>query len=143
MRIEMIAHPYHLGGIGITVIKQVLALVRPVDRGAVCRYVDRTPPRQGLGTQQHVGRPDAFVFIIITLGLARLGWQGRARFLHQLHRLFIPIDKRVPGIIGALLELRDILHVSHKVGLVLWGNHPALGYVWREEVFLRVCRTVA
>jgi hypothetical protein len=49
----------------------------------------------------------------------------------------------VPGIIGALLELQDILHVSHKVGLVLWGNHPALGYVWREEVFLRVCRTVA
>ena len=126
MRIEIVAHQEHLVGLGITVLKQVLDLVRPVDRGAVFRYVDRTPSRQGLGAQKHVGRPDAFIFIIITLWLARLGWQGRARFLNQLHRLFIHVDQRVSWLIRALIEIQDILHVGHKVGIVLGGKHPTL-----------------
>jgi hypothetical protein len=123
MRIEIIAHQGPLAGLGITVIKQVLDLVRPVDRGAVFRYVDCPLPRQGLGEQKDVGHPDAFVFII-TLWLPMLGWQGHARFLNQLHGLFIHIDQRVLWIIGALIEIQDIFHVGHKVGIVLWGHHP-------------------
>jgi hypothetical protein len=49
----------------------------------------------------------------------------------------------VPWIIGTLIESQDILHVGHKVGIVLWGNHPALVYVGLEDVFLSVCRTVS
>ena len=81
MSVEIIAHQDHLVGLRITVIKQVLNLVRPVDRGAVVRDVDRPPPRQGFGEQKHVGRPYPFVFVIVPHWLARRGWQGRARFL--------------------------------------------------------------
>ena len=66
MRVEIIAHQGHLVGIGITVIKQVLDLVSPVDSGALCRYIDRPPTRQGLGKQKHVGCTDPFVFVIVT-----------------------------------------------------------------------------
>ena len=58
MGVEIITHQDHRVGIGITVIKQVPALVRPVDRGALNGDVDRPPTRQGLGVQQPVGRPD-------------------------------------------------------------------------------------
>jgi len=126
MGVEIIAHQDHLVGIRITVIQQVLNLMRPVDSSAVFRDIDRPPPRQGFGEQKHVGRPNPFVFVIVPQWLARLGWQGRARFLNQLHRLFIHVDQRVPWIIGTLIEIQDILHVGHKVGIVLWGNHPAL-----------------
>ena len=143
MSVEIIAHQDHLGGIGITVLKQVLDLVRPVDRGALCGYVDRPPPRQGLGEQKHVGRTGTFVFVIVTLWLARSGWQGCARFLNQLHRLFIHVDKRVPWIIGALIEIQDIFHVGNKVCIVLRGNPPTFLQVWLEDVFFIVCRTVS
>jgi hypothetical protein len=121
---EIIAYHDHLVGIGITVSKQVLDLVRPVDGGALCGYLDCTPPYQRLGEQKHVGCPDPFIFVIVALWLARFGWQGCARFLDQLHRLFIHIHQRVPWIIGTLIEIEDIFHISHKVGTVLWRNHP-------------------
>jgi hypothetical protein len=72
MSVELIAHHVHPVGIGITVIKKVLDLVISVDSGALFRYGDRTPPHQGLGEQKHVGRTDPFVFVIVTLWLARL-----------------------------------------------------------------------
>ena len=63
-RVELSAHHGPLVGIRITVLKEVLALVRPVDRSAGCGEVDRRPPRQGRGAQQDVSRPDAFVCVI-------------------------------------------------------------------------------
>jgi hypothetical protein len=44
----------------------------------------------------------------------------------QLHRLFIHVDQRVPWIIGTLIDIQDIFHVGHKVGIILRGNHPTL-----------------
>ena len=126
MGVEIITHQDHLVGIGITVIQQVLDLVRPVDCGAVFRDIDRPPPCQGLGEQKHVGRPHPFVFVIVPQWLARLGGQGRARFLDERHRLFVHVAQRVSWIMGALIEIQDILHVGSKVRLVLWGNHPTL-----------------
>ena len=76
MSVEIIAHQDHLVGLRITVIKQVLDLVRPVDRGAVVRDVDRPPPRQGFGEQKHVGRPYPFVFVSYRTGLPGVAGKG-------------------------------------------------------------------
>ena len=143
MRVEMIAYPEHLIGIGITVVKQGLNLVRPVDCGAGFRYGERPPPRQGLGEQKHVGCPDSFVVVVVPQWLARLGGQGRARFLNQLHRLCIHVDQRAPGIIGALIKSQDLFHGGPKVGIMLRGNPPTLVYVRLEEIFFIVCRPVS
>jgi len=143
MGVEIITHQDHRVGIGITVIKQVLDLVRPVDSGAMFRDVDRPPPCQGLGAQKYVGRPNPFVCVIVPQWLARLGGQGRARFLDELHRLFVHMDQRVSWIVGALREIQDILPVGDKVRMVLWGNHPTLVEVRLENIFLRVWRTVS
>jgi len=53
------------------------------------------------------------------------------------------VDQRVPWIIGALIESQAIFPGGHKVGRVLWGQHPPRVEVRLEEVFLRVCRTVS
>ena len=140
---EMIAHQNPLVGIGITGIKQVRDLVRPVDRGALRGDGDRPPPRQGLGAQQHVGCPDPFLCIIVPSGLARLGWPGPARFLHQLPGLFLHGDQRGPWIRGALRESEDIFHGSHKGSSGLRGNHPTRVSVRLEAGFFLVCRTVS
>jgi hypothetical protein len=143
MRGESIAHQTHLVVLGITVSKLRLDLVCPVHRGALGGYLDCPPPRQRLSAQQHVGRPDPFICVIVPPWLARLRGQGRARFLNELHRLCIQVDQRGPWIIGALRESQDIFPVGHNGGIGLRGKHPTLVPVRLADVFLRVCRTVA
>jgi hypothetical protein len=123
---KSIAHHGHGVGIGITAIKKRLDRVRPVHCGTLYGDVDRPPPRQGLGKQKHIGRTDPCVCVIVPLWLARRGWQWRTRFFDELHRLFVHMDQRVSWILGARLEIQDILHRGHKVRIVLWGNHPTL-----------------
>src|SRR5262249_108253 len=115
MRVAIIAHQNHLVGIGIPVIQQGRDRVRPVASGAVGRYLDRPPTRQGLSQQTHVGCTDPFVCVIVTGWLARLGWQWRPRFLDELPRLCIHGDQRVPWSRGALIESQDSFHGGHNV----------------------------
>ena len=143
MRGEMVAHQDARVGIGIAVIKQVVDLVSPGDSGALWGYRDRTPTWQRLGAQQDVGCPAPYVFIIVPLGRARLGWPGWARFLHERHRLVIHVAKGAPWSLGTRRESKDRFQGGHKVGLVLRGHHPILVSVRLEEIFFVVCRTVS
>jgi hypothetical protein len=142
-RVEMIAHQVPLVGSGSTVLQQMRALVRPGHCGALCGEVGGPPPPQGLGAPPHVGRPAAFVGVIVPLGLARLGGSWRAGCLSQRHRLCLHGDQRVPGIIGALRERQDLCPVGHTIGVVRRGKHPTLVAGRLAEGFLIVCRPVA
>src|SRR5215510_11526337 len=102
MSVEIVADQPEPCGIRVTVIKEILDLMGPVDRGALRLDVNSPPARQGLSEQKHVGRAHPFVLIIIAQWLPRLRWQGLTGFLDQLYGLFVHVDHRVLGIIGLL-----------------------------------------
>ena len=117
-RSERIAPQGHHGGLGRTVIKPLRALRRPVHCRPLSGDVDRPPPRPGLGQHQHGGCPAPFVCVLVPRWRARLGGPGRARFLEEWHRLCVPMNQRVPWILGALRESHALLHGGHQVRMV-------------------------
>src|SRR5262249_25673184 len=123
-------------------VDQLLHLHGEVMLGAACRDLDVPPTTQGLNEEKEMCRAFAAIFIIVSSGVSRPGWQGVPRFTEQLHGTFIKTDLRTPHIIRLSIQIQHILHVPDEVRTYA-GNAPVFTLPRLEIVFFRTQRTVS
>ena len=57
------------------------------------------------------------------------GRHRRAGFLDQLHRLLVHAHDGTIRIGGFLIQIQDLFHVRHKLGIGLRRDHPVLDFI--------------
>ena len=86
MGAEIILHQHDLGRVGKMRVGQILEHVRVIDGGVAVGDLDMPPAFQRREHHEQIGDAIAFVFVIVTRWLSRLGGDRRARLDDQLLR---------------------------------------------------------
>jgi hypothetical protein len=114
----------HLLGLRVVQIDQLLYAVCPVDLGALLGNADVTPAKQRLANDEEVGRPVALLLVVITGGVPRADGEWLPYLSHQLLALFVQANLRETLLVGAGVDLKDVLHAPDEGGILLWRNGP-------------------
>ena len=87
--VEIVHHQVDTARFGIDLLKQMLDECNEVGFGAAVGDQDRSPATFGLDSHEQIAGARAHIFVIVTNGYSRAGWQRRTRILEQLLALFI------------------------------------------------------
>src|SRR5215207_6932136 len=93
--------------------------------------------------QEHVGHTPSLILKVDTLWLAGLACKRLSHLGQQLAGPLVEADYGSLRIVGLLVEVQDLFHAPHELGVVLRWDHPLLDQVRLEFVFLSVLRTVS
>ena len=127
--------PYHLG-FRVGFIHQPAHPAGEVLHRAPLGHCHLPPARQRLTGQEQVARALPPVFVVLPQRTSRPGRERRPGLGQQLGGCLVKADHRTLGIMGFLVQVQDILHVSHKFRAHL-GNAPLLLLPRLESVFFR------
>ena len=143
VRVEVVAHQDDLRAVGVASFQQAGDLQRPVHLRTP-RPGRRLPPtRQRFAEQEDRGRAGPFVLVVDTPGTVLRGRHRRAGFLDQLHRLLVHAHDGTIRIVGFLIQIQDLFHVRHELGIGLRRDHPVLDPPLGHPVFFSVRRMVS
>src|SRR5215212_7514711 len=98
---------------------------------------------EGLECQEHVGHTPSLILKVDTLWLARLAGKRLSHLGQQLAGSLVEAHYGSLRIVGLFVEVQDLFHPPHELGVVLGWDHPLLDQVRLEFVFLSVLRTVS
>ena len=143
VRVEVVAHQGDLRAVGVAPLQQRGDLQRPVRLRTPGPGRRLTPTRQRLAEQEDRGRTGPFVFVVDAARPLRRGGQRRAHFLDQLHRLLVHAHDGTIRIVRFLIQIQDLFHVRHELGIGLRRDHPILDFPLRQLVFFSVRRMVS
>src|SRR3954452_5986517 len=101
------------------------------------------PSLKRLGKHEHAGRARAFVFIVDTARMGLGGGDWHARFLQQLHRLFVHAHHRKPSVIRLRVRLQHVCHARDKFAVGFRGDDPGLNLARRHAMFFSVFLSVS
>ena len=87
-------------------------------------------------------RMDALVFVVVARGLARLHRLRRARLADKLLGGFIETDQRARRIMRSRVDVEHVFHRCHERRVGFRRDHPIIGQVRFEIVFLSARPTV-
>src|SRR6266540_2502822 len=139
----VVLHQHDLLGIGVVDVDQVLDAMRPVDAGAPRADRHVAPAAQRLAHQEQVAHAAALVLVILP---GRLPWregQGRGDLCEELAAGLVQAHLGPLGVVGLGVDRQHILHAPDELGVVLWGDAPALGQPRLEAVCFKAWRTVS
>ena len=136
MRVEVVQHEGDPRAVGVAPLQQFGDLQRPVRLRPPGPRRRPPPTRQRLGEQEDRGRAGPFVLVVDAAGPRQRGGHRRARFLDQLHRLLIHAHDRVSRVVRSRIDVQDLLHVRHELGVGLRRNHLVLDLPPGHVVFL-------
>src|ERR671918_473189 len=134
-------YPDHLS-FRIGFIHQPPHLLGEVLHRALFGHLQVPPALLRLEEQKQVAAAVTLVLVIVPLPLARPGGQAHPGFGYQLLVGLVEADLGPPGVVGFLVEVQDVLHVGHELGVYL-RDAPLLLLPGLEVCFLRTCRTVS
>ena len=143
VRVEVVAHQGDLLAFGVASFQQAGDLQRPVHLRAPGPGRRLPPTRQRFAEQEDRGRAGPFVLVVDTPGTLLRGRHRRAGFLDQLHRLRVHAHDGTIRIVGFLIQIQDLFHVRHELGIGLRRDHPVLDFPLRHAVFFSVRRMVS
>ena len=143
VRVEVVAHQGDLRAVGVAPLQQRGDLQRPVRLRTPGPGRRLTPTRQRLAEQEDRGRTGPFVFVVDAARPLRRGGQRRAHFLDQLHRLLVHAHDGTIRVVRFLIQIQDLFHVRHELGIGLRRDHPILDFPLRQLVFFSVRRMVS
>src|ERR687897_1819353 len=98
---------------------------------------------EGFEGQEHVGHTPSLILKVDTLWLAGLACKRLSHLGQQLAGPLVEAHYGSLRIVGLLVEVQDLFHPPHELGVVLRWDHPLLDQVRLEFVFLSVLRTVS
>ena len=124
MRVEVVAHQGDPRAVGVASFQQPGDLHRPVRLRTPGPRRRLPPTRQRLAEQEDRGRAGPFVLVVDAARARLRGRHRRARFLDQLHRLLIHAHDRTIRVVGSLIQIQDLFHVRHELGISLRRDHP-------------------
>ena len=136
VRVEVVAHQGDLRAVGVASFQQAGDLQRPVHLHTPGPGRRLPPTRQRLAEQEDCGRAGPFVLVVDTPGTVLRGRHRRAGFLDQLHRLLVHAHDGTIRIVGFLIQIQDLFHVRHELGIGLRRDHPVLDPPLGRPVFL-------
>src|SRR5215218_9282949 len=98
---------------------------------------------EGFEGQEHVGHTPSLILGVDTLWLAGLAGERLSHLGQQLAGPLVEADYGSVRIVGLLVEVQDLFHPPHELGVVLGWDHPLLDEVRLEFVFLIAFLTVS
>ena len=143
VRVEVVAHQGDLRAVGVASVQEAGDLQRPVHLRTPGPGGRLPPTRQRLAEQEDRGRAGPFVLVVDTPGTVLRGRHRRAGFLDQLHRLLVHAHDGTIRIVGFLIQIQDLFHVRHELGIGLRRDHPVLDFPPGHPVFFSVRRMVS
>lgn len=87
-------------------------------------------------------RMDALVLVVVTRWLAGPHRLRRARLGNELLARLIETNQRTLGIVGPRVNVEHVFHRRNKCSVGFWWDHPVVGQVRFEIVFLSARPTV-
>ena len=87
--------------------------------------------------------PARFVLVVDPPGPLPGGGNRRARLLDQLHRLLVHAHDGAGRVVRLRVDVEDLLHLRHELGVGFRRNHPVLDLPPGHPVFLSVRRMVS
>lgn len=140
--IEIIQHPVPLRSVGIGLIKQPCHLLGKGLSRPLGGHRHLPPAALWLAAQEQIAPPIPVVFVVLALGLARGGRQGRAGLGYPLLGGFIKADRWVLRVIRLFIEVQHVLQGRDELRAYR-RDTPLLLLPRREVVFGRIWRTVS
>src|SRR6266702_8019835 len=98
---------------------------------------------QWFAGHKQVTVPIGIILIVDAFRMTRLHRQGLTQVRDQLFAPLIHTDLWTTFIVGARVDLQDVFHMIHKVGIGLWWNAPVVLEPGLQFVFFNTCRTVS
>jgi hypothetical protein len=140
---EVVYHQADPIGIRIGFLGEVAHHLRKFQLSAVLGHPHLSSALEGFEGQQHVGCTPPLILVVDTLWLARLGAKRLSNLGQQLAGPLVEAHYWSVRIVGLFVEVQELFHPPHKLGVVLGWDHPLLDQVRLEFVFLSVLRTVS
>src|SRR5215207_8387322 len=141
MGVEVVQNQHDLLGLWVVDVYQLLYAMCPVELGPPLGDTDVTPAGQGLTNDEEVGRPLTLVLVVVTGGVPRADGEGLPHFAHELLALLVEANLRETLVVGAGVDLKDVLHAPDEGGILLWRDGPPSAQPGLYGTFLRVRRT--
>jgi hypothetical protein len=141
--VEVIHDQNHSLGLRIPVVKKILDEPGKVLASPLLRDLDLTPTCQGLKGSKQGGDAVAAILAVIALDGSGFGGDRQPDFFVQLLGALVHADYRPGRVIRTPIDLQDIFHPAHKLGIVLGRDAPALLQVGLDLVFFSTLRTVS
>src|SRR5215207_4367402 len=91
--------------------------MRPVDLGPPLGDAYVAPAGQGFADDEEVGRPLALVLVVVTGCPPRAEGEWLPNFTHELLALLVQAHLREALVVGAGVDLEDVLHAPDELGV--------------------------
>src|SRR5215204_2836792 len=143
MRVEVVYYQADPIGIRIGFLGEVAHHGGELQLSAVLGHSHLSSALEGFEGQEHVGHTPSLILGVDTLWLAGLAGERLSHLGQQLAGPLVEADYGSVRIVGLLVEVQDLFHPPHELGVVLGWDHPLLDQVRLEFVFLSVLRTVS
>ncbi len=126
MRAEIVLHQNDLVRAGKMCVGQIFERMGVIDGRATVRDLHAPPAFQRREHHEQVGHAIAFIFVVMTRRLSRLGRDRRARLDDELLRRFIEAYEGARGIVRPLVDFQHVFHIGDERGAGLGRDHPLL-----------------
>src|SRR5919199_3180735 len=141
MGVEVVHYQNDLLGLWVVQLNKLLYAVCPVELGPPLSDADGAPACQRFGDDEEVSRPLTLVLVVLTDGPSRADGEWLPHLCHQLLALLIEANLREALVVGAGVDLQDVLHAPDEGSVLLWRDGPLPLEPGFYGTFLRVRRT--
>ena len=142
MRVQVVLNQRDLLGLREVDVAQVAQDLGIVDGRAPLRDLGMTPAFERREQHEDVGRAIAFVLVVVTRRLSWLHRCGCAGLGDELLGGFVEADERARRIVRPRVDVQHVLHRRHERSIGFRRDHPVVGQVRFEIVFLSARPTV-
>src|SRR5215210_1870032 len=138
MGVEVVHHQHYSLGLWVVDLYRLLYAVRPVDLRSPLGDADVAPASQRLANDEEVGRSVALVLVVLTGSPPSRDGEWLPYLREKLLALLIQANLREALVVGAGVDLKDILHAPDEGGVLLWRDGPLPFEPGLYGTFLRV-----
>jgi hypothetical protein len=100
-------------GLRIIFVREQAQLFGKVTLGAPCRDAHPAPPPQGFDSQEEIGNPVPFVFVVLPQRLTRLKRQAATGSVMQFFAGLIQTNNWPFGVVGPLIDVQHVFHLGN------------------------------
>jgi hypothetical protein len=142
VRIQIVLHQHDLARAREVNIGEIAQDLGIVDGGAPLCDLDMTPALERGEQHEQIGRAVTLVLVVATRELSGLHRQRLPRLGNELLRCFVEADERAGRIVRSRVDVEHVLHRRDERRVGFRRDHPVVGQVRLEVVFLSARPTV-
>ena len=141
MRVEVIHHHINAVGIGIQDVNRITHCISEMLFGSTGSHQHMPSPCFGFDQHEQVASAVAFVFVVLSIAVARFHGYRFPQIAQQLNAFFVKTDHRTLGGKRLLIQRQNVFHAFQKQGRDAW-NTPTFHSPRFKDVFFNTVRIV-